>query len=58
MYRPGSADKMVELEPRRPGDPSKLSEVQMNRFDWTFSGSAEVVTGVLLVLAIVAAAFA
>jgi hypothetical protein len=30
----------------------------MNRFDWTFSGSAEVVTGVLLVLAIVAAAFA
>jgi hypothetical protein len=30
----------------------------MNRFDWTFSGSAEIVTGVLLVLAIVAAAFA
>jgi hypothetical protein len=30
----------------------------MNRFDWTFSGSAEVVTGILLVLALVAAAFA
>jgi hypothetical protein len=30
----------------------------MNRFDWTFSGSAEVVTGILLVLTLVAAAFA
>ena len=30
----------------------------MNRFDWTFSGSAEVVTGILLVLALVAAVFA
>ena len=26
----------------------------MNRFDWTFSGSAEVVTAVLLVLAMFA----
>ncbi len=30
----------------------------MNRFDWTFSGSAELVVGVVLVLIIVAAAFA
>jgi hypothetical protein len=30
----------------------------MNRFDWTFSGSAEVVIGAVLVLVIVAAAFA
>jgi hypothetical protein len=30
----------------------------MNRFDWTFSGSAEVVTAVVLVLVLVAAAFA
>jgi hypothetical protein len=30
----------------------------MNRFDWTFSGSAEVVTAILLVLALVAAVFA
>jgi hypothetical protein len=30
----------------------------MSRFEWTFSGSAEVVTGGLLVLVIVAAAFA
>jgi hypothetical protein len=30
----------------------------MNRFDWSFSGSAEVVTAILLVLAMVAAAFA
>jgi hypothetical protein len=28
----------------------------MNRFDWTFSGSAEVVTGILLVIAMIAAA--
>ncbi len=30
----------------------------MNRFDWTFSGSAEVVIGAVLVLVILAAAFA
>jgi hypothetical protein len=30
----------------------------MNRFDWTFSGSAEVVTGILVLLTLVAAAFA
>jgi hypothetical protein len=30
----------------------------MNRFDWTFSGSAEAVTAVLLVLAMFVAAFA
>jgi hypothetical protein len=30
----------------------------MNRFDWTFSGSAELVVGAVLVLVIVAAAFA
>jgi hypothetical protein len=30
----------------------------MSRFEWTFSGTAEVVTGVLLVLVIAAAAFA
>jgi hypothetical protein len=30
----------------------------MNRFDWTFSGSAELVTGVLLLALIIAAAFA
>jgi hypothetical protein len=30
----------------------------MERFDWTFSGSAELVTGALLVLVLVAAAFA
>lgn len=30
----------------------------MNRFDWSFSGSAELVTGVLLVLAMVVAVFA
>jgi hypothetical protein len=30
----------------------------MNRFDWTFSGSAELVIGAVLVLVIVAAAFA
>jgi hypothetical protein len=30
----------------------------MNRFDWTFSGSAELVIGAGLVLVIVAAAFA
>jgi hypothetical protein len=30
----------------------------MNRFDWTFSGSAELVTGAVLVLVILAAAFA
>jgi len=30
----------------------------MNRFDWSFSGSAEVVTGILVVLTLVAAAFA
>ena len=29
----------------------------MNRFDWTFSGSAELVTGVLLALLIVVVAF-
>lgn len=31
--------------------------LQMNRFDWTFSGSAEFVTGALLALLIVVAAF-
>jgi hypothetical protein len=30
----------------------------MSRFDWTFSGSAEIVIAVLLVVAMVAAAFA
>jgi hypothetical protein len=30
----------------------------MNRFDWTFSGSAELVTGILLAALIIAAAFA
>ena len=30
----------------------------MSRFDWTFSGSAEVVIGALLVLVLVVAAFA
>jgi hypothetical protein len=30
----------------------------MNRFDWTFSGSAELVTGLLLVAVIVVLAFA
>jgi hypothetical protein len=30
----------------------------MNRFDWSFSGSAEIVTGILVVLTLVAAAFA
>jgi hypothetical protein len=30
----------------------------MNRFDFTFSGSAELITGLLLALAIIAAAFA
>jgi hypothetical protein len=30
----------------------------MGRFEWTFSGSAEVVTGVLLVLVIMVAALA
>ena len=30
----------------------------MNRFDWTFSGSAELVTGLLLAALIIAAAFA
>ena len=29
----------------------------MNRFDWTFSGSAELVTGVLLAVLIVVVAF-
>jgi hypothetical protein len=29
----------------------------MNRFDWTFSGSAELVTGVLLAAIIVAMVF-
>jgi hypothetical protein len=29
----------------------------MNRFDWTFSGSAELVTGVLLAVIIVAMVF-
>jgi hypothetical protein len=30
----------------------------MNRFDWSFSGSAELVTGLLLLALIIAAAFA
>lgn len=30
---------------------------EMNRFDWTFSGSAELVTGLLLAVLIVVAAF-
>lgn len=30
----------------------------MNRFDWTFSGSAELVTGLLLMAVIVAVMFA
>lgn len=30
----------------------------MSRFEWTFSGSAELVTGLLLVLVLVAAVFA
>jgi len=32
--------------------------IVMNRFDWTFSGSAELITGLLLAAAIIAAAFA
>lgn len=30
----------------------------MNRFDWTFSGSAEVVTGLLLVVLLIATVLA
>ena len=30
----------------------------MNRFDWSFSGSAELVTGLLLLALIIAVAFA
>lgn len=30
----------------------------MNRFEWTFSGSAELVTGILLAVAVVVIAFA
>ena len=30
----------------------------MNRFEWTFSGSAELVTGILLAVVIVVIAFA
>jgi hypothetical protein len=30
----------------------------MSRFDWTFSGSAELVTGLLLVIVLVAAVLA
>lgn len=30
----------------------------MNRFEWTFSGSAELVTGLLLIAVIVVIAFA
>jgi hypothetical protein len=30
----------------------------MNRFDWTFSGSAEAVTGALLVVLLIAAVLA
>jgi hypothetical protein len=30
----------------------------MNRFDWSFSGSAELVTGLLLLALIIVAAFA
>ncbi len=30
----------------------------MNRFEWTFSGSAELVTGLLLAAIIIVAAFA
>jgi hypothetical protein len=32
--------------------------IDMTRFDWSFSGSAEAVIGALLVLVIVVAAFA
>jgi hypothetical protein len=32
--------------------------MNMNRFDWTFSGSAELVTGLLLLALIIVAAFA
>jgi hypothetical protein len=32
--------------------------MHMNRFDWTFSGSAELVTGLLLLALIIVAAFA
>ena len=32
--------------------------MDMNRFDWTFSGSAELVTGLLLLALIIVAAFA
>jgi hypothetical protein len=32
--------------------------MKMNRFDWTFSGSAELVTGLLLLALIIVAAFA
>ena len=33
-------------------------DMNMNRFDWTFSGSAELVTGLLLLALIIVAAFA
>jgi hypothetical protein len=33
-------------------------DTKMNRFDWTFSGSAELVTGLLLLALIIVAAFA
>ena len=32
--------------------------MNMNRFDWSFSGSAELVTGLLLLALIIVAAFA
>ena len=44
-----------------PGSSVYLIELKgcvMNRFDWTFSGSAELITGLLLAAAIIAAAFA
>lgn len=33
-------------------------DIVMNRFDFTFSGSAELITGLLLAAAIIAAVFA
>ena len=55
----------MRLQANFPGDRTvSLSEHRdrkkaiMNRFDWTFSGSAELVTGLLLAAIIIVAALA
>src|SRR5215217_7275216 len=53
-----SGPRSGRTEPRRPGVPPNHRGVPLNGFDWTFSGSAEVVTGILVLLTLVAAAFA